>query len=72
MLRTVVNTLRSSGDAARLIGVASNFISDSNFINVLNQYDYNSSRNDSRLQQQLNLFSGVPGINEQISRWLSS
>lgn len=72
MLRTVVATLRSSGEAVRLIGSAPQFISDSNFINLLNQYDYNNSRNDSRLQQQINLFSGVPGINEQITRWLSS
>ena len=70
----VVAILRSKspGDAARLIGNASQYINDSNFINVLNQYDLNSKKNDARIAQQLNAFIGIPGLSAKVQQWLSS
>jgi len=70
----VVPTLRSKspGEAARLIGNATQYINDSNFINVLNQYDLNSKKNDVRIAQQLNAFIGIPGLSVKVQQWLSS
>ena len=70
----IVLTLRSkpSHEAARLIGNASQYISDFNLINLLNMYDLNSKKNDAILMRQLVAFAGVPGLKEQISAWLSS
>jgi len=70
----VVATLRSKspGDAARLIGNAPQYINDSNFINVLNQYDFNSKKNDARMSQQLSAFAGIPGLHAKVQQWLSS
>lgn len=72
-------------DAARLIGCAPQYISDSNFINLLNQYNLNidkkdkndknnkkGAHNDAILAQQFNMFASIPGLKEQVSRWLSS
>jgi hypothetical protein len=51
----IVETLRrlGPGDAARLIGTAPQFITDSNLINVLNQYDLNNNKNDAQLIRSL-------------------
>jgi hypothetical protein len=71
---SVIQTLRAKPayEAARLIGSASTYITDSNFVNLLNQYDLNSKKNDARLSQQFNMFTGVPGLKEQVTKWLSS
>jgi hypothetical protein len=68
----IVESLRatSPADAARLIGIAPQFITDSNLINVLNQYDLNSKKNDAQLMRTLQAFAGIPSIKEQVSRWL--
>jgi len=70
----VVPTLRSKspGDAMRLIGTAPQYINDTNFINILNQFDFNNKRNDIQIAQQLNAFVSVPGIRERVQEWLSS
>lgn len=70
----VVPTLRSKspGEAARLIGNAPQYIDDSNFINVLNQYDYNNKKKDASIQQQLSAFAGIPGLAAKVQQWLSS
>lgn len=56
----------------RLIGNAPQYINDSNFINVLNQYDFNSKKNDARISQQLSAFTGIPGLPAKVQQWLSS
>ena len=77
----IIQTLRSkpSFEAARLIGSAPQFIKNDNLINLLNQYDYNlntkdknAMMNDQRLIQQINLFSSIPGLKEDVKKWLSS
>jgi hypothetical protein len=74
MSLNIVPTLRSKpvAEAARLLGSASNYISDTNLVNTLNQYDLNHKRNDAQLIQQLHAFAGVPGLKEQVARWLAS
>ena len=74
MSLNVVQALRAKPghEAARLIGIAPQHITDSNFINMLNQYDYNNKKNDARLIQQFNLFAGVPGLADQVKKWLAS
>jgi hypothetical protein len=64
-------------EAARLIGVAPKYITDSNFINLLNQYDLNKKKDQKRdpdmtLIAQFNMFSGVPGLKEQVGSWLNA
>jgi len=56
----------------RLIGTAPQYINDTNFINILNQFDFNNKRNDIQIAQQLNAFVSVPGIRERVQEWLSS
>ena len=70
----VVRTLRANGvgEAARLIGSAPQYVTDTNFINLLNQYDFNDKKKDAGLNSQLSLFTGVPGLREQVKKWLSS
>jgi hypothetical protein len=74
MSLNVVQTLRSLPvhEAMRLIGNAPHFISDSNFINMLNQYDPNSKQKDATLISQLNLFAGIPLLKAQVQNWLNS
>ena len=74
MSLNIVQTLRSKPayEAARLIGCAPQHISDTNLVNMLNQFDLNNKKNDARLIQQLNIFSTVPGLKEQVHKWLSS
>lgn len=80
MSLNIVSTLRSKPayEAARLIGIAPNYINDANFVNLLNQYELNPSnnrmakQNDSRLEQQFSMFAGIPGIRNLIDKWFSS
>ena len=74
MSLNIVQALRSksAAEAARLLGSASNYISDTNLVNTLNQYDLNNKRNDPQLIQQLYAFVSVPGLKEQVARWLAS
>ena len=74
MSLNIVPTLRSKpvAVAARLLGSASNYISDMNLVNTLNQYDLNFAGKDAQLTRQLHAFASVPGLKEQVVRWLSS
>lgn len=74
MSLNIVQTLRSkpSHEAARLIGSAPQFITDYNLINLLNMYDLNNKKNDGNLARQINMFAGVPGLKEQVAKWLAS
>lgn len=80
MSLNIVSTLRSkpAHEAARLIGIAPNYINDTNFINLLNQYELNpnsnnriAQQNDRRLEQQFSMFVGIPSIRNLIDKWLS-
>ena len=70
----IVQTLRTKPgyEAARLIGSMSQFITDTNLINIMNQYDLNSKAKDKTLILQIGMFDGVPGLQEQVTKWLSS
>jgi hypothetical protein len=70
----IVQRLRAkpAHEAMRLIGSAPRYITDSNLVNILNQYDPNSKKKDVRLIQQLRAFDGVPGLKAQVDTWLSS
>jgi len=74
MSLNIVQALRSKSvaEASRLIGFASTYISDRALVNILNQYDLNNKRNDPQLIQQLYAFVSVPGLKEQVARWLAS
>ncbi len=74
MSLNIVQTLRSvpAYEAARLIGSAPQFISDTNLINLLNMYDLNNKKNDAMLIRQLNMFASIPGLKEQVQTWLKS
>jgi hypothetical protein len=81
MSLNIVQNLRGmpSSEAARLIGTAPQYIKNDNLINLLNQFNYNFNsknktdvQNDNRLIQQINMFSSVPGLKQQVSEWLSS
>ena len=74
MSLNIIQTLRNKPgyEAARLIGIASQHITDSNFINMLNQFDLNNKKKDANLINQLNMFAGVPGLKPQVDKWLAS
>jgi hypothetical protein len=80
MSLNIVSTLRSKPvhEAARLIGIAPQYITDNNFINLLNQYDLNmnnnrsAKQNDMRLEHQFSMFAGIPQLKVQIDKWFSS
>lgn len=84
MSLNVVSSLRSmpAHEAARLIGCAHSHIKNDNFINLLNSFDINKKSNqreakiqqqqDAMLAQQFNMFAGVPGLKEDVKKWLSS
>jgi hypothetical protein len=80
MSLNIVSTLRSkpAHEAARLIGVAPQYITDNNFVNLLNQYELNrnsnnriAEQNDMRLEQQFSMFGATPQLRNQIDKWLS-
>lgn len=70
----IVETLRRLPvhEQGRLLGTATNFIKDYNLINLLNQFDLNNKKNDVMLIRQINLFASVPGLKEDVKRWLAS
>lgn len=74
MSLNIVQALRKmpTHEQARLIGSAPQFIQDYNLINLLNLYNLNNKKNDATLIQQLNMFANIPGMKEQVARWLSS
>ncbi len=70
---------RPAHEVARLIGCAPQYITDSNFINLLNQYNLNinikdkmAQRQDMLLSRQFDMFENIPGLKEQVAKWLSS
>lgn len=80
MSLNIVSTLRSkpAHEAARLIGIAPNYITNNNFVNLLNQYELNpnsnnriAQQNDRRLEQQFSMFAGIPSLKNEIDKWLS-
>ena len=76
MSTMIISSLRSKniGEQARLLGCIREYITNDALLNMLQGYDLNNkdAKVDTRLQSQLNAFSGVPGLNEQIHTWLSS
>ena len=74
MVSYIISTLRSKsvGEQVRLIGSVRTYIQNDNLINLLQNYDYNSKKNDAALASQLSSFSGVPGLKEQVAAWLNS
>jgi hypothetical protein len=38
----------------------------------MNQYDLNSKAKDKTLILQIGMFDGVPGLQEQVTKWLTS
>ena len=80
MSLNIVSTLRSkpAHEAARLIGIAPQYITNNNFVNLLNQYELNpnsnnrmAKNNDLRLEQQFSMFAGIPQLKNEIDKWLS-
>lgn len=74
MVSRIIPTLRSKpvGEQVRLIGSVRIYIDNDNLINLLQNFDYNSKKNDATLAAQLSSFSGVPGLNEKVTAWLTS
>jgi hypothetical protein len=74
MVSYIISTLRSKsvGEQVRLIGSVRTYIQNDNLINLLQNYDYNSKKNDVALASQLSSFSGVPGLKDQVTAWLNS
>ena len=74
MVSHVIPTLssKSVGEQVRIIGSMRTYITNDNFINLFQSYDYNSKKNDPMLISQLSSFAGVPGLKEQITSWLRS
>ena len=74
MLYNVIQVLRNmpSRKAARLIASAPQYIKNDQFINLLNQFDFNSDKNDASLTLQLNAFVGIIGFSEHVRMWLIS
>ena len=74
MVSRIIPTLRNKpvGEQVRLISSARTYIQNDNLINLLQNYDYNSKKNDVALASQLSSFSGVPGLKEKVTAWLNS
>ena len=74
MLYNVVEVLRNMprDNAMRLIGSAPQYIKNDRFINLLNQFNFNSDKNDASLTLQLNAFVGIVGLSEHVRIWLIS
>jgi len=70
----IVETLRSSGpaEAARLIESMRSFITNDGLINTMNLYDLNDKKNDAMLIRTLYAYNSVPGLKEQVAKWLRS
>ena len=74
MVSFIISTLRTLpiSEQARLLGSLQTYVKNDNLINLLQNYDYNNKSKDSQLMSQLSLFSGVPGLKEQVNEWLRS
>ena len=74
MVSYIISTLRKLplNKQVCLLGSVRFYIKDDNLINLLQNYDFNSKKNDAILASQLQAFSGVPGLKEQVDTWLSS
>jgi len=74
MVSYIISFLRSqpAGVQARLLGSVGTYVKDTNLVNLLQNYDINSNKNDKLLASQLQSFSEVPGLREQVNSWLSS
>jgi hypothetical protein len=74
MASSIIATLRSKSmmEQLELLGALRSHVMNDGFINLLQNYDLNSKKKDKALQMQLNAFSGIPGLNEQIAKWLVS
>ena len=63
---------KSISEQSQLLGSIRSYITNDGFINLLQNYDLNSNKKDKALQMQLNAFSRIPSLNEQIYNWLLS
>lgn len=74
MYLTIVQTLRdkSPAEVARLIRSAPQYITNNDLIGVINQFIPNDDTNHFIVLQQVNMFSGVIEIREQVEKWLAS
>ena len=70
----IVQTLRSKSgaEASRLIGTMGNFITDTNLINTMNQYNLNDKKRDPSLILQVEAFTEITGLKRQVEAWLKS
>ena len=69
-----IPVLRSKlpGEQARLLGNVRNYVTNDGFVNLLQTYDINNKQKDASLHRQFQAFAGVPGLAEQVRRWLAS
>ena len=63
---------KSKSELIYLIGSAPKFITNPDLIYLIRQYDINNRTKDELLSQQMNMFLYLPGIKDQIEKWLSS
>jgi len=63
---------KSKSELIHLIGSSPKFITNPDLINLIHQYDINNRTKDELLSQQMNMFLYLPGIKDQIEKWLSS
>lgn len=63
---------KSKSELMHLISCAPKFITNPDLINLIHQYDINNRTKDELLSQQMNMFLYLPGIKDQIEKWLSS
>jgi len=64
----------NGSEKAQLIGRATQFVTNANFINLLNQIDINdrTGKSINNVCRQLVAFNGDKVLCEQVQRWLSS
>lgn len=60
------------GEQARLLGSVRTYVTNDAFVNLLQTYDMNAKQKDVVLHRQFQAFSGIPGLQEQVQRWLAS
>jgi hypothetical protein len=63
---------KSKSELIHLIGSAPKFITNPDLINLIHQYDINNRIKDELLSHQMNMFLYLPGVKDQIEKWLSS
>ena len=71
-VKSVLSGMNGS-ERAQLIGRATQFITNSNFINMLNLIDINdkTGKNINNVCNQLAAFNGDRILSEQVQNWLS-